>query len=84
VVTQTGTSISYRYGVVQVSVTKTDGKITSISYGNSSATGGRQGAFPYLVQSAIASQGANFSNLSGATFTTDAFKQALTSALAKF
>jgi len=36
------------------------------------------------VQSAIASQGANFSNLSGATFTTDAFKQALTSALAKF
>ena len=82
--TQTGSAVQYRYGVVQVTVTKTDGKITSINVGNSSATGGRQGAFPYLVQSALASQGTNFSNVSGATFTTDAFKQSLAAALAKF
>lgn len=83
-VTQTGSAVQYRFGVVQVTVTKTDGQITAITYGNSSATNGRQGAFPYLVQYAIASQGTNFSNLSGATYTTDAFKQSLAAALAKF
>lgn len=65
-------------------MTKTDGKITAIDVGNSGATGGRQAAFPYLVQYAIQAQGTNFSNLTGATFTTDAFKQALASALSKF
>lgn len=64
-------------------MTKTNGKITAIDYGNSSATGGRQGAFPYLVQYAIQAQGTNFGNLSGATYTTDTFKQALSAALAK-
>ena len=74
----------YVYGQIQLTVTKTDGKITAISVGNSSATGGRQAAFPYLVQYAIQAQGASFGNLSGATYTTNAFKQALSSALAKF
>jgi uncharacterized protein with FMN-binding domain len=41
-------------------------------------------AFQYLVQYAIQSQGTGFGNLSGATYTTDAFKQALSSALSKF
>jgi uncharacterized protein with FMN-binding domain len=36
------------------------------------------------VQYAIQAQGASFGNLSGATYTTNAFKQALSSALAKF
>jgi uncharacterized protein with FMN-binding domain len=83
-VTQSSGSFPYRFGTISLTVTKTNGKITAIAYGNSGATGGRQGAFPYLVQYAIAAQGTNFSNLSGATYTTDTFKQALAAALAKF
>lgn len=82
--TKTGASVPYMFGSIQLSVTEKNGKITKINYGNSSATNGRQAAFPYLVKYAIQSQGINFGNLSGATMTTDTFKQALTSALAKF
>jgi uncharacterized protein with FMN-binding domain len=83
-VTKTGSAISYRYGTIQVSVTKANGKITAVNLLQEGATGGRQGAFPYLVQYAIQANGSNFGNLGGATFTTDAFKQSLESALAKF
>ena len=82
--TKTGTAINYRYGTVQVSVTKANGKITAVNLLQQGATGGRQGAFPYLVQYAIAANGTSFGNLSGATYTVDAFKQSLESALAKF
>ena len=82
--TKTGAAIQYPFGTIQVTVTEKKGKITKIAVGNSSATNGRQAAFPYLVQYAIQSQGASFGNLSGATMTTDTFKQALTSALSKF
>jgi uncharacterized protein with FMN-binding domain len=36
-----------------------------------------------LVTDAISANGSNFANLSGATYTTDAFKQALESAISK-
>ena len=81
--TATSTSVAYQYGQVQLTVTETNGKITNIDTGTSSATGGREQAFSSLVQQAIASQGTGFSNLSGATFTSEAFKQALSSALSK-
>ena len=82
--TKTGAAVSYPFGTIQLTVTEKSGKITKIKYGNSGATNGRQAAFPYLVKYAIQSQGINFGNLSGATMTTDTFKQALTSALSKF
>ena len=82
--TKTGSAINYRYGTVQVSVTKANGKITAVNLLQQGATGGRQGAFPYLVQYAIQANGTSFGNLGGATYTTDAFKQSLESALAKF
>ena len=82
--TKTGSAINYRYGTVQVSVTKANGKITAVNLLQEGATGGRQGAFPYLVQYAIQANGTSFGNLGGATYTTDAFKQSLESALAKF
>jgi uncharacterized protein with FMN-binding domain len=82
--TKTGSAISYRYGTVQVSVTKANGKVTAVNLLQQGATGGRQGAFPYLVQYAIQANGTSFGNLGGATYTTDAFKQSLESALAKF
>jgi uncharacterized protein with FMN-binding domain len=81
--TATSDAIPYQFGQVQVSVTEVNGKITAIGVGNSTATNGRAAAFPYLVKYAIAAQGNNFSNLSGATYTTDAFKQALSSAISK-
>jgi uncharacterized protein with FMN-binding domain len=82
--TKTGTAINYRYGTVQVSVTKASGKITAVNLLQEGATGGRQGAFSYLVDYAIQANGSSFGNLGGATYTTDAFKQSLESALAKF
>lgn len=79
----TGATIDYRFGVVQVKVTKTDGKITSVSTVKGTATDGREAAFSYLEDYAVDAQGTNFSNLSGATYTVDAFKKALSSALNK-
>ena len=82
--TQSGSAIRYKYGKVQVKVTKKSGNITSITYLQKSATDGRSAVFPDLVVAAKAANGSNISNISGATFTTDAFKTALDSALAKF
>lgn len=83
-VTKSGSAVRYKYGVVQVKVTKKSGKISSISYLQKSATDGRGAVFPDLVTAAKAANGSNIRNISGATFTVDAFKQALDSALAKF
>jgi uncharacterized protein with FMN-binding domain len=83
-VSKSGDAIESGFGPVQVKVTKSGGKITDITYLQSVATHGRAAAFPYLVQYAIQANGSNFANLSGATFTTNAFKQSLESALAKF
>jgi hypothetical protein len=83
-VTKTGSSIRYRYGTVQVSVTKTDGQITAVNLLQAGATGGRGQAFDFLVQYTVDAQGSSFSNISGATYTTDAYKQSLNAALAQF
>ena len=81
--TATGDAISYQYGTVQLAVTTENSKITKIDLVQSGATAGREQAFSYLVTDAITANGTSFSNLSGATFTTDAFKQALESAISK-
>ena len=70
--------------MIQVSVTKSNGKVTGVDLIQQGATGGRQAAFTYLVDLAIQANGTSFGNLSGATFTVDAFKQSMESALAKF
>jgi uncharacterized protein with FMN-binding domain len=76
--------VHYQYGTVQVSVTKSGGKITAMAMLQEGATDGRQAAFPYLIELATKANGSSFGNLSGATYTTTAFKQSLESALAKF
>ena len=81
--TATGDAINYQFGTVQVEVTKSGGKITAVNLIQASATAGRDGAFSYLVNYAISANGSSFSNLSGATYTTKAFKQALDSAISK-
>ena len=81
--TATGDVVDYQFGTVQLSVTTKNSKITAIDLVQSSATAGREQAFSYLVTDAISANGTNFSNLSGATYTTEAFKQALQSAISK-
>jgi uncharacterized protein with FMN-binding domain len=82
--TQSGDAVGYRFGTLQVSVTKSGNTISGITMLMSGATGGRQQAFPTLISWAIAANGSNFNNYSGATYTTAAFKKSLDSALAKF
>ena len=81
--TATSDAIQYQFGQIQLTVTEKNGKITAIDYGSSTASAGREAAFPYLVKDAISAQGTGFANLSGATYTTAAFKQALDSAVSK-
>ena len=81
--TKSGSVIESGFGTVQVQVTMVSGKISDITMLQANATHGRAAAFPYLIQSAISANGASFANLSGATYTTNAFKQSLKDALAK-
>lgn len=88
-VTKTSAAISYiaehREGVMQISVTKSGSKITDVTIISGGTEGGQWASVPeMLAQAAIDAQGSDFGNISRATHTTDAFKQALESALAKF
>jgi uncharacterized protein with FMN-binding domain len=82
--TKDGSAVPYRFGTVQVSVTKAGGQITAVNLLQADATGGRDAAFSYMVDLAIQANGTSFGNLSGATYTVDAFKQSMEAALAKF
>jgi uncharacterized protein with FMN-binding domain len=81
--TVTGDAIQYRFGVIQLEVVRKGGKIDAVNLVQGTASNGREAAFTPLQQYAVQSQGSNFGNLSGATYTTDAFKQALDSAISK-
>lgn len=83
-VTKSGSVIESGFGTVQVQVTMVSGNISDITMLQANATKGRAAAFPYLIQYAIDANGANFANMSGATYTANAFKQSLRDALAKF
>jgi len=83
VTSATGDVIESGYGPVQVKVTKEGGKITAIDMVQARSTGGREAAFPILVKAAIDANGSNIGNVSQATYTTNAFKKSLDSALAK-
>lgn len=86
--TATSDAISTQYGDVQLKVTVSGGKITSVealqlpqsdprSYSISSY------AEPLLRQSALSRQDGDVDAVSGATYTSDGYKQALQSALDK-
>jgi len=75
--------INYQYGVVELEVTATAGKLEKINEVQATASNGWETAIPVLNQQALAAQGADFGNLSGATFISEAYKKALSNALAK-
>lgn len=81
--TATGEAIDYVFGTVQLSVTRDKGKLTAVDLVQATANGGREQSFSYLQSYAIEANGSTFGNVSGATYTTDAFKQALDSAISK-
>ena len=85
-VSHTSAPVNYRYGTVQLTVTKTGSSITSINLDQAGATNGRASSFPYLVQLAISAQSSSFdtSMLSGATYSVNAFMSAFNDALAQF
>ena len=84
-VSKTSTAVNYKYGTIQLEVVKSGSTIKDINL-IQATTEGREYAQvpPILVQAALAAQGSNFGNISRATFVTNAFKQALDDALAKF
>lgn len=83
-VTKKSKTVGYKYGNVQLSVTKSGGQITAIKMLQADATNGRGAVFPDLISYAKSANGTGFGNIGGATYTTEAFKAALDSALGKF
>lgn len=83
-VTKNSDVIDYKYGVVQVSVTMLGNEITKVGLLQGDATNGRDKAYAILTEATIQVQGTNYGNVSGATYTTEAFKLAVESALEKF
>jgi uncharacterized protein with FMN-binding domain len=82
--TYTSQTVQYRYGRIQLEIAVTDGALTDINLLQATTEGrGYDQAPPILVNAALQAGGTNFGNLSGATFTTQAFKQALDDALAQ-
>lgn len=82
----TGSSADAFYGYIQVKVTVSQGKITKVDFLQYPNDRGHsilinQYAMPILEQEAISAQSANVDTVSGATDTSIAFKQSLSSAL---
>ena len=83
-----GASVSNPYGSVQVRVTARGGRITGITfldlpYGDPTSQSISDQVAPILAQQALQAQSANVAGVSGATYTSDAYRQSLQSALDK-
>jgi uncharacterized protein with FMN-binding domain len=84
----TGSVADAYYGYVQVKAIISGGKITDVQFLNypqdrSTSREINSQAMPYLTQEAIQAQSANVDTVSGATETSRAFRESLSSALAQ-
>lgn len=84
--TYTGESVGTRFGDVQVQVTIAGGAITDVTALQLTDSDGRSvqisnRAAPILRQEVLASQSADVANVSGATYTSNAYLSSLQSAL---
>ena len=82
----TGQDVQYQYGDLQLKVTERGSTITNIEIVADGAADSRSAeinsqALPILEQQAMSAQSANVDSVSGATFTSNAYQQALQSAL---
>ncbi len=81
-----GSAITTRYGVVQVKVTVKGSTITNVSFVQLTSHDGRSqqinsDAAPQLLQETLSAQSANIDTVSGASYTSDGYRQSLQSAL---
>ena len=84
----TGNVADAYYGNVQVEVTVSGGKITDVQFldhphQRQTSVRINSRAMPYLISEAIAAQDANVDTVSGASFTSAAFRESLSGALAQ-
>lgn len=82
----TSEDVQYRYGDIQLQVIETGSRIANIAILQEGATDPRSEeinsrAVPVLQRQALSAQAANIDGVSGATFTSAAYTQALQSAL---
>jgi len=82
----TGQDVQYRYGEIELKVTEKGSRITDIQVVADQASDPRSEeinsqAIPLLQEQAMSVQSANVDGVSGATFTSEAYAQALQSAL---
>lgn len=86
--TYTGDPVNFFYGTMQVKAVIHGGQIADVQFlkypdDRSTSVMINQQAIPYLKQEAIQTQSANVNIISGATDSTQAFQQTLSSALAQ-
>jgi uncharacterized protein with FMN-binding domain len=84
--TLTGDSVQTRWGPVQVRVTLKDGKltdVTAVAYPQENPRDQQINAYaiPQLTSEALTAQSADIDTVSGATYTSDGYRQSLQSAL---
>jgi uncharacterized protein with FMN-binding domain len=84
--TYQGSVASTRWGDVQVSITVANGKITAVSVPVYPSANGRDQqinarALPILTQETVAAQSADIDTVSGATITSNGYKESLQAAL---
>ena len=74
--------VNYQYGTIELQVTVSGGHLDSINLLQATTHGRQYANVPsILADAAVKAGGSNFGNLSGATYTTNAFKKALDAAL---
>jgi uncharacterized protein with FMN-binding domain len=78
-----GVVVNKGYGDVQVKVTIVGSDITSIEMIKAESTGNRESAFPLLVKAALEANSAEVANVGNATYSSEAFRESLKSALDK-
>ncbi|MCX5262707.1 FMN-binding protein [Streptomyces sp. NBC_00199] len=84
--TLTGDSVQTRWGPVQVRITLKDGKltdVTAISYPQENPRDQQINSYavPQLTREALTAQSADIDTVSGATYTSEGYRQSLQSAL---
>jgi hypothetical protein len=79
-----GDELYYKYGSIQLAVVKSGNAISEVKVLKATTEGSEFSHVPAdLAKAAIAANGTNFANVSGATYTSNAFRKSLESALAK-
>jgi uncharacterized protein with FMN-binding domain len=84
--TYTGQAVTTRYGIVQVKSTVANGKITDVAFVQLTAFDGHSQeinsyAGPQLLQESLQNQTAHVDTVSGASYTSEGYRQSLQSAL---